>query len=76
MKCNWVKCGEVLSNRVSTVVRRFMDHIKFAACMVFSFYHIISYSFGSIYYHCICVRVYIYIYIYIYIWLYVLYASV
>ena len=62
-----VKCSESLSNRVSNVTGRYIDRMKFAAYMtVFCIYdcfvyHILSYSFGSIFYHSIygcrfCIR--------------------
>ena len=50
MKCSWVKCSESLGNMVSNVIRRCIDHMKFAAFVVFFFvYHIPSCSFGSIF---------------------------
>jgi len=48
-----VKWSEGLSNRVSTIIRRYIN-ISYEVCCLYGFfvYHILSYSFGSIFYHC------------------------
>ena len=37
MKCSCVKCSENPSNRVSNIIRRSTDHMKFAPSIAFSF---------------------------------------
>ena len=53
MKCSWVKCSEVLGNRVSYIIRRYIDHMKFAAYMIFRLSHLFMSFWFHFFYHCI-----------------------
>ena len=53
MSTSVVKCSEGLTHRVSIIIRRYIDHMRFAAYMSVSLVTFFSYYFGSILYHCI-----------------------
>ena len=53
-----VKWSDGLSNSVSNIIRIYANHMMFSCLYGFFVYHILSYSFGSILYHCIYVRMF------------------
>jgi hypothetical protein len=48
-----VKCSERLSNRVSNIIREYVDNRKFAAFMAFSFIIFVHVLLVHFFYHCV-----------------------
>jgi hypothetical protein len=75
VKCSWVKfkmrrsevstsvvkCSEDLSNRVSNIIRRYIDHMKFAAWWLFR----LRYSFIFFWLHSLSFYMYSYCYVFL-----------
>jgi len=74
---NVVKCSESLSNRVSNNIRRYIDHMDFAACIAFSFitfFHVLLVPFPiivcTIISFCILLFNFYIMYFYVYVFLF------
>jgi len=74
-----VKCRGGLSNKVSIIIRRYTDQMKFAAYTVFFVYIILSCCLGSILYHCIvcrfCMLLFNFVINYVFFYCYVIYSN-
>jgi hypothetical protein len=50
VKCGWLKCSEDLSKRVSNIIGRYIDHMKFAGFLFITFFFILLVTFFIILY--------------------------
>ena len=72
MKCSWVKCsgvlqcGDGISNKVTNIIRRLMDNMKFLLICILRV--LLSHSF--IFFRFYFLSIYIYIYIYMVLFLF------
>ena len=57
-----MKCSEILSNKVSKIIRRYIDHMKFVASTNFSFitfFHVVLLPIFLIVYMDVCLYAYV-----------------
>jgi hypothetical protein len=71
LKCSWVKWSEDLSNRLSNIIRRYVDHMKFAALWLLR----LSHSFIFFWLHSLSFYMYSYYYVFLFLCIFYYYVT-